>query len=841
MGNQESYLIDQVDSLVGGRDLKKTLRQCYRYSNWSRLPAIRAESNRYGQILCAVDAENRYVFQKILLYDNPTIFIRDISNLNYFLSLKIEGFLRLYDYSSEKLPKSRAYCLQLYIEYPQHTLADRLSRQVLKSVHLVRILKAVVKVLADCQAKGGQYGDLRPESIAVFQNLPNHPSINPTADLSKSQKTDPFSPTYDYKLLPLLPRGHQLPVEDHIFEVSTRYLSEANPSGKYTCPYVYKQLVHNRPLDFTEYNIHKGDIFSLGLILLELGTGIDISVIYDRKVGEIKPKELAKINQIFIDLHRSYSSLADIVSKMVSLDQITGIDATDLNNALQPGAGYFIHTKVVNKVFIEDGVGIEYDIYGNPVPESNPMQPLTFGHMNDYHIQGYAPTEYERAHQVYMNRTFNNIQPERYHKKKGFFDFGDSDSDSEDEWHTLQEPTNNVWGKAPAGKYQFPVLPPVQLFNPVAASRGQSNRIVGPMGDQSIIEPLAPTGLQNQYQRYPGAGRNSINQSLQNPNNMNSMGNYNGMNPVRQSIQPNQLNTFQPSRNLLQNPHQSKLNSLGTGNPQESHYQQGFQNTSTSNLRPQSADPTRATIGSDGRPLNPISHISQPKQIGQMGQQANMNNLSNNSHLSSQLNQLESIMADPAVKSYLQQKMVQQPGIPQTQSYNSYNQIQNSNMGMMNGQYGMNRMNGMNGMNGMGGMNGIYGMNGMNNMNGMYASGYPGQYPSGGMGYQPPGDMSMSYFPHHLAANPRMYQRGDKSFFAEDAMHRLSEGNRLTDETMEVLQKEREEKAREELRLSQRAGHEFQSHIHGSGGRAAGMQHSRSSKSGFGTRDRQIF
>lgn len=103
----------------------------------------------------------------------------------------------------------------------------------------------------------------------------------------------------------------------------------------YQSPVMYQNLKKGN-LNFS-FDPHKEDVFALGLVMAEAGTGNSIQNIYDAKTGNVNE---AALNQHIQNFNNQYNQTAptmcNVVAHMLETDETKRYNAKDIIGSINP-------------------------------------------------------------------------------------------------------------------------------------------------------------------------------------------------------------------------------------------------------------------------------------------------------------------------------------------------------------------------------------------------------------------------------------------------------------------------------------------------------------------------
>lgn len=314
MGNAEAQAFAEratafTDTYITKPEQVERVRSLYRYGQYYTAEFLPVESSRYGKIGIIDCLDGSKVLKKTLEYNDLNAFLQDYYCTTRWLEYQFPGFLTLYDIDVIPLNSdSTKNAISFYFEYPTFVLDDDLlirkrENRIMKADELLKMIGEMADALISLHQQNLHYGDLRPGNICLVVN----------------QKTKKQT----YKLLPLLPKH----IPNHygiLFQPNLNYARDFNPDFFYTSPAVFKALCC-KALESSEKPI-KSDVFSLAVVILELGTLFDVSKIYDKNSGSIIEKNLSDCILIFDSLHQNYRGISDILSRLTPTDETLRAD-----------------------------------------------------------------------------------------------------------------------------------------------------------------------------------------------------------------------------------------------------------------------------------------------------------------------------------------------------------------------------------------------------------------------------------------------------------------------------------------------------------------------------------
>ncbi len=233
------------------------------------------------------------VFMKEYQFQSIDHFENEIKRQKARIQSKNRYFINFFDFSSimKRDRLNQSFCLRTYMEYFSETLESRIVRnretnQIPSYEEIIRIFLFIINAGNFLHSQRKTHGEIRPSNILL---LPNG----------------------EYRLLERLTNmEHNFP-KNHLIRQKRSHsnLQMLDNDSKYFCPSIFglSKTMKDVPLNFDK---QKSEIFSVGLCLLEFGTGKSIHEIFNSTTEEINVKELSARQAEF---SRNYSRF-DILS-----------------------------------------------------------------------------------------------------------------------------------------------------------------------------------------------------------------------------------------------------------------------------------------------------------------------------------------------------------------------------------------------------------------------------------------------------------------------------------------------------------------------------------------------
>lgn len=251
-------------------------------------------------------------FMRQRLFRSEERFLEELARVKRRKEIVNPHLCRLLDYSTcarvDALHQS--YRLRVFYEHHETNLATemkemRAGHASYSNEEATYFFLQLLDALAALEQNGCAHGDVLPELVLI--------SSGRTALLLDSFRTEELSQSQIHQYF----RGQPLRFAPEVFDAIERRSAEA----------------------LTRVNVHKADVFSLGLTLLELGTFARTSELYPAR-GEdgapraIRREKLQELKAIFASNYYQNPLIIRVLQKMLELDETRRPSASELKNAL---------------------------------------------------------------------------------------------------------------------------------------------------------------------------------------------------------------------------------------------------------------------------------------------------------------------------------------------------------------------------------------------------------------------------------------------------------------------------------------------------------------------------